>query len=1023
MSGSVKEEVRHHKKIRRLAKPRNGANPTLEDLGCSWLHFDIDDVERPDHLDWGDPQALAEWTWRNICHGLPALKDLSVVWQASSSAATAGKDHLAKFHFYCLADRPLLAHERHHLFEQVGSDESLARIAQPNYIAAPVFDGVPDPLEGTPRIGIIRKEQERLDTSSIAFPKEVKRSKRQTRNGKPSKSLPSKANSSSAKTITTKTGEAQLSKSCAKLARGTDRNTSIYNESQLIGGFVSAGEICEAEALERLLKAARQTGHDRYEEAVRNGLRDGLARPIGGASDAEEPAPYYPHSAIPKDQAIAMHAKTIEVWGNEALAFLRKQSPGNPSQGKDSPPRVLLSGAQGVGKTAALVGRNRRPGFLHSTEGLVSLMLLPDHEKVEEAFNDYKRNAPASAPPAISLKGRNRPDPEADNDTVKMCRIYPTARKLSKLGFSIRSTLCKKCPFQMDCGYLRQEADIKAQLKTKAGLVIFAPHEYGHLPLPAETLPDLTVFDERPRDFGKEEAHVSLIELTETLLPPAKNQNQRGVEIGDAIVLQDQAISPVKSALLAVAGTGAGVQMERLRDLGVSPELLRTAIRHLEELKTGNTNRALRPLFACKDDTIGEAQLGVIGSRLNSSKASHARRLQMLCECLLADMESGLATSSAVFADVERARPAQHQAGYTAVRLRNLKNITGRPFLYLDGTANADLSRLLFGSDLETHHYPVERNAKVMQILGCNFSKRRLSLKAQEKQRTYGSIRTQNDTLRDFVNGVVARYPSAAVFGTKDVIASLDFDRPGRAGHFGKLRGQNKWEAFNQAIVIGREQPGHLDVERIARAYASAAGEEFQPGDYVKQRRGIRVKKGSHSIDVFAHRDPWGDRILQQIREAEIEQAMDRVRLIHNTQPKEVFLMSPVVANVTVGRIVEWLDFKKGGSKVDKAIAKYGLIFQSPADCNRYMPEFWRSRQVAATDKNRAKLLSKDPCSIEPYGGFDGESLPLRIEFWPTVEAGKKPPSKEALVFAPESQVREKLERFLKISEFRVLNL
>lgn len=229
-------------------------------------------------------------------------------------------------------------------------------------------------------------------------------------------------------------------------------------------------------------------------------------------------------------------------------------------------------------------------------------------------------------------------------------------------------------------------------------------------------------------------------------------------------------------------------------------------------------------------------------------------------------------------------------------------------------------------------------------------------------------------------------------------------------------------KAFKQAIVIGREQPGYLDVERIARAYASAAGEEFQSGDYVKQRRGIRVRRGSHAIDVFAHRDPWGDRILQQIREAEIEQAMDRVRLIHNSEHKEVFLMSPVVANVTVDRIVEWLDFKKGGSAVDKAIAKYGLIFQSPADCNRYMPEFWRSRQVAATDKNRAKLLSKEPCSIELYGEFDDESLPLRIEFWPTVETDKKPPSKEALVFAPESQVREKLEQFMSISKFRILS-
>lgn len=1016
VAGSVKGEFRHQKKIRRLANPRDGEVPTLEDQGCAWLNFDIDDVVRPDHLNWQDPQALAEWTWDNICRRLPTLEGVSVVWQASSSAATAGKEYLAKFHFYCLADRPLPAHEREHLFELVGSDKSLARIAQPNYIAAPVFDRVHDPLEALPRIGIIGKEKERLDTGSIVFPEDPKKSKGKAKKEKPSRTFALEANPSLSKTITSKKGEAMLSKSCAKLANGRHGNTSIYNESLLIGGFISAGEINEWEANDRLLRAASKTGHDRYNEAVHNGLRDGLARPIVETLPPTAQAPFYPRCSIPREQAIALQTKTIESWGSEALAFLAKQRQGMPSQKQELPPRASLSGAQGIGKTATIVGRDGKSGFLHSTDGLVSLMLLPDHEKVAEAYNDYQSNAPTPAQPAIAIKGRNQPDPKADNDATKMCRVYPTARKLSELRFSIRSTLCKKCPFRKDCGYLRQEAEIKVHLKAKSGLVIFAPHEYGHLPLPGGAVPDLTIFDERPRDFGVEEVHVSILELTEALLPPAKIRKQRDAEIGDALVWQDQALSPIKSALLAIAGGGQGVQMDRLLDMGVTPGVLRTAIKDLKELKTGDTNRALKPLFACKDDVIEEAQLGVIGSRLKSSKASHARRLQTLCECLLADMEGGLATSSAVFTHVDRTRPAQHQVGFAAVRLRNLKNLSGRPFLYLDGTANADLSHLLFGSNLEAHHYPVERNAKVTQVLGCNFSKRRLSLLAQEKQRTYGKVKVQNDTLRDFVNEVVARYPNAAVFGTKDVIASLDFDRPGRAGHFGKLRGQNKWEEFDQAIVVGREQPGNLDVERIARAYASAAGQEFQSGDYVKQSRGIRKREGAHSIGVFAHRDPWADRILQQIREAEIEQAMDRVRLIRNTEPKEVFLMSPVVANVTVDRIVEWRDFKKGGSNVEKAIAKYGLLFKSQADCARYMPEFWHSRQAADSDKHRAKLMSKEPCSIRLYGEFDGKSPPLHVEFWLATDADKKPTRKEALVFAPEHEVREKLEQFVRIS-------
>lgn len=51
--------------------------------------------------------------------------------------------------------------------------------------------------------------------------------------------MPLKANPSLAWATTSKQGEAQLSKSCAKLARGMHGSIAIYNEALLIGGFVT----------------------------------------------------------------------------------------------------------------------------------------------------------------------------------------------------------------------------------------------------------------------------------------------------------------------------------------------------------------------------------------------------------------------------------------------------------------------------------------------------------------------------------------------------------------------------------------------------------------------------------------------------------------------------------------------------------------------------------------------------------------------------------------------------------------
>ena len=153
--GSVIDEFRDHETIRRLAHPRDDEPATLEDLGSCLLHFDADEDVIPNHLGWNNPGELAAWTWEQRCLRLPALREVSVAWQASSSAGTAGKEHLGKFHFWCLADRPLFARERKHLFHLVGSDTSLAGIAQPNYTAFPIFDGVSDPLRGRPRSGIL----------------------------------------------------------------------------------------------------------------------------------------------------------------------------------------------------------------------------------------------------------------------------------------------------------------------------------------------------------------------------------------------------------------------------------------------------------------------------------------------------------------------------------------------------------------------------------------------------------------------------------------------------------------------------------------------------------------------------------------------------------------------------------------------------------------------------------------------------------------------------------------------------
>jgi hypothetical protein len=93
-------------------------------------------------------------------------------------------------------------------------------------------------------------------------------------------------------------------------------------------------------------------------------------------------------------------------------------------------PRYLISGAQGVGKTAAVVGAVRdgetKRGLMHEGSGLVTVLFSPDHAKSAEAFNDYADIAGPFDPVPVQALGRSATHPEDPNR--KACDIYSIER-------------------------------------------------------------------------------------------------------------------------------------------------------------------------------------------------------------------------------------------------------------------------------------------------------------------------------------------------------------------------------------------------------------------------------------------------------------------------------------------------------------------------------------------------------------------------------------------------------------------
>lgn len=125
-------------------------------------------------------------------------------------------------------------------------------------------------------------------------------------------------------------------------------------------------------------------------------------------------------------------------------------------------------------------------------------------------------------------------------------------------------------------------------------------------------------------------------------------------------------------------------------------------------------------------------------------------------------------------------------------------------------------------------------------------------------------------------------------------------------GHFGNVRGSDNYKNRVAGIVIGREQAPPRAVEDMARALFADDPEPLDlTGAYDETTRGIRLRDGSAvAVRVQVHRDPRVQAVLEAVREDELTQVVDRLRLVHNAEPKRVYLVTNVPTDVTVDRVV-----------------------------------------------------------------------------------------------------------------------
>lgn len=1063
----VLEEFRGQKIIFRTIKPQADGRPAMLDGEADQsrvVMFDIDNLPVPEGHSWNNPEAMAKAVWRNLGEKSYPLRGVSLCWQASSSAGVPGKEGTAKFHFWAITDRPLDTAERRALYRMVGADEAPATPNQAHYTGAPTFtgfDGPGDPLHGSKRSGLIEGERSEIQADQIQWPAEDVKATREARTGGGERKPLDVA---SLTRSTTPYGASILRTMCERLAGTTSgRNVEINKVAFTIGGHVAGGSIGAEEAQAALEEAAAATGHPRWGEAVRNGFRDGLAVPIDPPKAAPENLPpFHPAPLADRDAAIAAHGRVVREWGETIIPpiqamrsvqraykrinadFPNKEELDEmpPAEAKAAQsdrkaaqkearahaqrvykldylpttrtpkdmPRTMLTGAQGVGKTAALVGRGDKPGVLHSARGVTTAVLLPTLVKAEEARADYEENAdPRTSPPAALVRGRGAETAPGSGRT--MCEIPEAANVLAKRGVGVGKALCSVCPHREGCAYLHQTARLAILSNSPDGVVIFADHNYAFLPLPGNVKPDAVVFDEAPRNLGAETTGLSLERLGETL---EIDRSKPAGNVADALAANLRTIRPAQVAIRNAASQAPDTMLAHLREGGMTRAKMAEAIEGLTEFEERRaiaaTERAIEEhsfasLHGEPDQTLEARIVAAVGAIDTRTTAP----LGAIFAAVRDEIDLPRDRSTGVFAGrVKGSRKGVSESGVRVSYLRRPRFDAETPFLHLDGTGDPELMRKLFGP-MTIEHHPVERNAHVTQVVGKSFSKTGILATKGDGSAQGGKREEEARRLRDDLNALIDARPGAAVIGSKAVIAALGRDKSPDAAHFGAIRGRNDLER-DRVLIIGREEPRALAVEEVARAFASDEPEEFQTGPYEDEPRGLRMADGSSkAIEVRTLPDPWSVRILRQIREAEIEQAIDRARLIHNAEPKRVEILSPVALDITVGRALSWAEFKAGGTRIERAIETARVVPLSARQMRAHFPEIWTRDAAAQADVEALRLTFRFPSNIYLLGKRNDKETGL-YAYKVEPKQGGRAREHRAIVFAPPEEARAVLE-------------
>ena len=689
---------------------------------------------------------------------------------------------------------------------------------------------------------------------------------------------------------------------------------------------------------------------------------------------------------MPAFQASARLREAINDHAREAMKWAR-----GDRQGKA--PVLAIRASAGIGKSQAVLEVLAQPEWANARV----LYLVPSIELAEE----LKVRAEEMNIISRVLRGRSQPQPGQPKNGARMCAKHDLADAMAGLGYDIANTLCRsksktkggpdeECEFAATCPYL-------AQLRHKGPGLLIAAHQY--IPLTMEGLKeeniDLLIVDESFWQALCRQGRVSTSqfqlhrmpgEFSKAAFRKGESRETRDERLaGDAADHYDL-VSQVRNVLHQAMEESRPLTLSMFREAGLTPEACRWAASY-EYGRLG------------KPDVTAGMPREEQAARIRAAVVDEAYGFARVWKILAAELEQ--ADRDQLIGLVREPRHFNEKTGtFEDVLLTYYHaepKLTEVPLVLIDADLEERIAERFYPVAGNTIHLEADwQNVRIRQVVDRAVSRNMLagSNPREDEQKRHGNRREDLWAIAAdmaFRHGHPTAFPEqpghamaarnrrpllvtykgvedawiseGRIEGQGEEATPKRNALPFAVAHLGDVRGKDGWKHATGIIVAGRLEPTVDAIEALTRCVFYNAPEPlaFLPRDehgharYESEDRAIQMRDGTDVLVPTAiHPDPRCQAVLTQVREAELLQAIARIRPVHRTDanPCEIIVATNIpLPGLMVDEATTWNDLSPDRLR---RMAIHGVVPDLAADCAAAYPEMFPSPAAVRQARSRA---------------------------------------------------------------------